>query len=729
MEILIQNKDCLCEKVKIDDHDPSLVLIKNMLINKVAKNENKVTPVKTTSKNGYFDRSEYCYILAKEKLETKKNPVVIDSMFIQSGYKVQNLKTTPTLTVPSLIGSPLGCSFSLDAEDSILDDENNKRYMKDECLTDVSPNKSNFMPLTIYMGRKFLNQLNAALIKECVNSNSAWAICDGSDNDKTMFLGTSIQKPCNKDEQFLEKTFHKISYPGLTSIKHDINNIDEILKKHTRIAGIKKSCLIANAYAVYNFTGTDENLERRNQSFLKLNHLNQSKNVENASSSSEFQACFSWPTPRRLFESPPVTSGTLNSNFKLGYSFLRAKIYPGDPKMPCNDLYLEMKMLKGLASGLCGNAIIWEGFNQSGDMLEIQLKKLIEIFKHHGPRAFQSNSKSTKNNESTNSAKDFGVSEMPSRNDIDFTDMLWSTIAGNVFSFSELCKSLLYVFETIQQEEIRPYIYTKNKTRVAEVIQAIIRDGSGINKNVNLVTKCLIDAQLGKVESQLPLIMLVEMGFEKLQRDYFHSLLASSLAVREDLQPFMISGQINDCNTNVEDSLQKLEKLHYVHELVSLCQTYLPSNQTLLQSVVRQALQILTSQTIKAEFHQFEIDVRVDQIHSLLKKMPPSKWKCSFENDYQKNAISAMAGLLNVRTTCEFSLERPISLSTEFPSDYSGNFSSDKNAKDVSSHTPTMVDISKKISFDDKDNSVYKVEGLCYYQVICTSITRLVPNL
>ena len=65
--------------------------------------------------------------------------------------------------------------------------------------------------------------------------------------------------------------------------------------------------------------------------------------------------------------------------------------------------------------------------------------------------------------------------------------------------------------------------------------------------------------------------MLMEIGIEKLKRDYTQTLLNNTLATREDLAKI-----IEDQN-----EILVLKKLHCIQCLICLCQTFLPSNQGL----------------------------------------------------------------------------------------------------------------------------------------------------
>ena len=80
------------------------------------------------------------------------------------------------------------------------------------------------------------------------------------------------------------------------------------------------------------------------------------------------------------------------------------------------------------------------------------------------------------------------------------------------------------------------------------------------------------DIDLAKIlEGPEVLEMLMEIGIEKLKRDYTQTLLNNTLATREDLAKI-----IEDQN-----EILVLKKLHCIQCLICLCQTFLPSNQGL----------------------------------------------------------------------------------------------------------------------------------------------------
>ncbi len=120
------------------------------------------------------------------------------------------------------------------------------------------------------------------------------------------------------------------------------------------------------------------------------------------------------------------------------------------------------------------------------------------------------------------------------------------------------------------------------------------------------------------LKDRQPLKMLVEIGLEKLRRDYSHSILTGYLASREDLVSFLST--INS-SENFKEAIDNLEKLHVVQELICLCQTYLtPKNLECLRSIAQQALAALGKLEGDVKSHEFLFKINGSHINDQLKK-------------------------------------------------------------------------------------------------------------
>ena len=157
------------------------------------------------------------------------------------------------------------------------------------------------------------------------------------------------------------------------------------------------------------------------------------------------------------------------------------------------------------------------------------------------------------------------VLSLQSRQDVDITDMMW-TVLSRAQSFAELSDSLSLLLQTILAEEMRPFIYSGNKSSMAVMIRDLVRSGN-----------------MPDLSGSKPLTLLIEMGIEKLKRDAAHFLLSGDLVSKEAVDPYLT-------NQSFEDSLDLIKRLHMIVELAFACQSYLSLPLSALKTLVHSAL-------------------------------------------------------------------------------------------------------------------------------------------
>jgi len=204
---------------------------------------------------------------------------------------------------------------------------------------------------------------------------------------------------------------------------------------------------------------------------------------------------------------------------------------------------------------------------------------------------------------------------LETRQEVDFTDMLWSTLC-KAQSYQELTEAFRTVFSTIMTEEIRPFVYARNKTRVVRLVGGLVRGGE----------------TLPDLSGSLPLEMLIECGLEKLRRDYSHTLLNSELAAKETVSQYLVSDTL-------EQAVVLLSKLHLVVELTALSQTFLSLPPDTLRTMVHSALATLTSTTWDQVSHSFDFPLPTHTLREQLARLKPDNWQVKFTTLGDKNTL------------------------------------------------------------------------------------------
>ena len=260
----------------------------------------------------------------------------------------------------------------------------------------------------------------------------------------------------------------------------------------------------------------------------------------------------SWARVSSLLEAPPLYADTK----------IEASIVGGDDKLATSQLWSELQLLAGFVRGLSGEGegVTWLGSEEEKDV-ETIVQDLLETVRQTGPRTGV-----TKLEAETivdQEAEPFSLKE---RQEVDFTDLLWTNLY-RVTSYSQLTEAFRLLFTRIMAEEIRPFVYARNKSQVVKVINNIVRGGES----------------LPDLTGHLPLEMLIECGLEKLKRDYSHTLLNSELASQENISQFLMFD-------NHAGAVQSLYSLHIVVELAFLLQTFLHLSPDVLRSLIGSAL-------------------------------------------------------------------------------------------------------------------------------------------
>jgi hypothetical protein len=288
-----------------------------------------------------------------------------------------------------------------------------------------------------------------------------------------------------------------------------------------------------------------------------------------------------WSRASSLLEAPPVDcSLTLEATLE-------------DEADPAEGAGRELLLLDGLARGLAGEGVTWLG--AEGPPLARLLQELLEGVREAGPRAG-----GLSRLERTEALDQAGLGVQSIRQETDFTDELW-TVLSRATSYAELTEALRTVFDTIATEELRPFLYAKNKTGVARAVQAVARDG----------------AASPDLTGSRPLQLLVECGLEKVRRDLSHTLLAGELAGREQVAR-LLGAEGEPPGRAVES----LVRLHRVVRLAGLTQTLLDLPTDCLRGLVQAALASLQDTGAA-----FTFPLPPGAVTQQLARMRPATWQ------------------------------------------------------------------------------------------------------
>ena len=316
---------------------------------------------------------------------------------------------------------------------------------------------------------------------------------------------------------------------------------------------------------------------------------------------------FSWNNPVTLFEAPP---GFANAEIHAQVSFT-------DDRLSSHKLYQDIQLLNGLLQGLNNQGIKWFANEDEDFDLFDSLKNLLLDVKQIGPKGLKTKSEVAQDTGDESLEEVVAILE---RQDLDFVDLLWDVLK-KVSSLAELKSAWEAIFDCLKRDEIKPFVHARNSTKVAKMVKAIIRE----------VTVDPADY----LEGSLPLELLYEMGVEKLKNDYMFAILHNLLATREELERILVE----------KDTIIMLEKLHTVHTLLCLCQTFLSPSQACLETVVRQSIKALSSWVKVSEKPEFTFSVPCNQLKEHISKLCPNIWQCHINSPGDKLTIGTTFSL------------------------------------------------------------------------------------
>ena len=255
----------------------------------------------------------------------------------------------------------------------------------------------------------------------------------------------------------------------------------------------------------------------------------------------------------------------------------------------------ELQLLEGFVRGLKGEGVTWVAGPES--RMETMLDELLDEVRSTGPRSGFTRIERSGTEEGNEQGS------QAARQEEDFTDRLW-TCLSHASSYAQLTEALSLVLTTVSKEELRPYIYARNKTSVACMVQGLARGSDP-----------------PPLTGSLPLQMLVECGLEKLTRDASHRLVVGELATREAVQRLL-----GEKGEEVGMAVQRLGRLHRVVQVASLTQTLLPLPLEHIRGIVQSALTKLELQQCTS----FSFPLAPGVITEQLARSQTSSWQVCF---------------------------------------------------------------------------------------------------
>ncbi|XP_068266731.1 protein zwilch homolog [Nyctibius grandis] len=431
-------------------------------------------------------------------------------------------------------------------------------------------------------------------ISELVVLPPLWIRCDGSDPEHTCWLGAEPLKAGNKITGI---NFYMVTCEGPTADKTCFANLEELKVAHK--VKHHSSVVMTKGFAQY--------------------ELIRAAAIEDtiAESESNIYVDITWNSVDKVLETPPlIAAATLNITLESG-----------DPRSPVYQLYRELQFLLALAESLKTGVTEWPEPLESESAVELVQELLTDLKKKLDGYCVSENSNETEKIKCDTAAVDASIKSIFSgRGDLDFAEQLWCKMRS-VSSYQELIKCFTLIMKSLEHGEIQPWIHQGSSSLLSKLIQQSYR---------------------GKIEvislsGITPIQMLLEIGLDKMKKDYVSFFIGQELATLTYLDYFVST------SVDLQEQVHRVQKLHHMLEIMVNCMVLLQFKHENLFPLTQICMKYYKENPLN-EKHVFQLPIRPALVKKFYQNDHPEIWKVD---------ISSGHGQKEVKTTWQVSTNPP----------------------------------------------------------------------
>ncbi|NXX27864.1 ZWILC protein, partial [Nicator chloris] len=447
-----------------------------------------------------------------------------------------------------------------------------------------------------------------------------WARCDGSDPQHTCWIGAEPLKAGNKVTGL---NIYMVSCDGPTADKTRFANLEELKMEHK--IRHHSSVVTTKGFAQYELIAAAA--------------------IEDtiAESGSSISVDITWNGVEKILETPPLNSAAT----------LNIALESGDPRSPVFHLYRELQFLLALAEGLKMGVTEWPEPSDSESALKLVQEFLRDLKKKLDGDCIFGNKNETEKIKCDTAAVDSCIKSIfGERGDLDFTEQLWCKMKSKcVSSYQELIDCFTLVIKSLEGGEIQPWIHQGNSSFLSQLIQ---QSYHGKMEDVSL-------------SDITPIQMLLEIGLEKMKKDYVSFFIGESDTCSLLFQDYFISTSVD-----LQEQVHRVQKLHHMLEIMVSCTGLLQFRHENLFPLTQICMKYYKENPLN-EKHVFQLPIRPALVKKFYQNDNPEVWKVE---------ISSGHGQKEVKTTWQVSTNTPVEHGTAdnsgFLSDSTVNGSSEE---------------------------------------------------
>lgn len=464
-------------------------------------------------------------------------------------------------------------------------------------------------PLEIMKARQLLSfytlsqNANLSAVDNSPALHPLWVRCDMSDPAGTTWLGA--ETVCMGSKVTGVKLY-SVTCKGSTVDKKSLMTLEELKQEHKKrhhpsSMGVKGS-------ARFNLFGSTV--------------------VENTAieSRSSVTVDFKWSHVESIFEIPPLSStATLN-----------IKVASGEMRSPMFEMYRELEFLQTLADGLRTGETEWMEPLENTSAVNLTKAYIEEL--QNTAKTLQDQATKTAEPTKLKSETDTPIfNSFLERGDLDFVEQLWVRMRKSVTSYQDIGECLKLAIEALRYGDIKPWIHRDSSSSLSKLIL------QSYHQQIDHVS----------LTGVTPVNMLLEMGLDKMRKDYINYLIGEELTTLNHLCYYLST------EVDVQEQVVRLRKLHHLLEIILTCRTFLALPYDKLFLLTQSCLQHYKTSPYDEE-HEFKLQIKPALISNFYQKEHPVLWGVE---------VSSGNGPREVRTALQLS-DRPLVDHVIFETDY-----------------------------------------------------------
>uniref|UniRef100_A0A8C0N8J1 Protein zwilch n=1 Tax=Canis lupus familiaris TaxID=9615 RepID=A0A8C0N8J1_CANLF len=402
-----------------------------------------------------------------------------------------------------------------------------------------------------------------------------WVRCDSSDPEGTCWLGAELVTT----NSIAGIVLYTVSCKADKTYSVNLEDLKSSHKKRHHLSIVTTRGFAQ--YELFKSTALDDTL---------------------AASQTTITLDISWSPVDEILQSPPLSStATLN-----------LKVESGEPRGPLNHLQRELKFLLVLADGLRTGVSEWPEPLEVKSAVELVQEFLNDLNKLD--EFGDSTKKDTEIVKHDSAAVDRSIECLFTvRGDLDFAEQLWFKMSGSVVSYQDLVKCFTLIIQSLQRGDIQPWLHSGSNSLLSKLIH------QSYHGTMDTVT----------LSGTIPVKMLLEIGLDKLKKDFISFFIGQELASLNHLEYFITP------SVDIQEQVYRVQKLHHILEILVSCMLFIKPQHELLFALTQSCIKYYRQNPLD-EQHVFQLPVRPAAVKNLYQSEKPQKWKVEISGGQKK---------------------------------------------------------------------------------------------